>query len=295
MATTATAAKTTPLTRKCQARGTCRAAAAVPMSPPITAPTLHRACMELIIEVPARRWTRSPWAFWAVSTTASSTPATNSPAPNTASTGTEPATNTAAARSTEPTAAVRAVPNRRRTGAGSGPATTPPIGNAITASPYAALESSNMSLNSGSRGSRLEKIAPFVRNSRDTASRARRMRARSMASGSEDVTRPGYGARPLGSHPVSPGAASRPVRHPRDDAAAHRPAVPRHPLRARRFSSHAVLAASFGGPVRDHAPPALGREKPRGPPGQRCRGAPVRSPYAPDGRSTRRGPGRWRP
>ena len=68
------------------------------------------------------------------------------------------------------------------------------MGNAIRAKPYIALDSSNVSLISGSRGSRLEKIAPFVRNSRDTAIRALLMRARSMeAAGWGALTGPGYG------------------------------------------------------------------------------------------------------
>ena len=194
MAKAATAAKMTPLIRKCQGRGRFMAAAAVPMRPPITAPTLHRACMELMMEVPARRCTRSPCAFCAVSTRASSMPATNNPIQNTATRGTDPATNTAVASRIEPTTATRAVPNLRRMGAGRGPATTPPMGNAISANPYRALDRSYMSLISGKRGNRLEKIAPLVRNSRDTAMRARVIRRRSMAGGGEaGVTPSGYG------------------------------------------------------------------------------------------------------
>ena len=67
----------------------------------------------------------------------------------------------------------------------------------------------------------------------------------------------------------------------------------RHPTRLRGAPPGESSGVTRGRTCR--STPAAGREKPCGPPGQRCRGAPVRSPYAPDGRSTRRGPGRWRP
>lgn len=62
-AKTATAEKRMPLIARCMARGTCSARAAVPISPPITEPRLHRACMELRIERPMARWTSRACAF----------------------------------------------------------------------------------------------------------------------------------------------------------------------------------------------------------------------------------------
>ena len=76
-----------------------------------------------------------------------------------------------------PTTATRAEVKRRMTWAAASPATSAPAGNAATTTPYSALVSPSSVLISGSRGTRLAKIAPLVRKSAATATRARRFRS----------------------------------------------------------------------------------------------------------------------
>jgi hypothetical protein len=74
-----------------------------------------------------------------------------------------------------PNAATRAERSRRITVAAKNPETTAPTVPAASAAPSAALLSSRPALRSGMRGTMFANIAPFVRNSAATATRAWRV------------------------------------------------------------------------------------------------------------------------
>ncbi len=161
---------------RCGPSGRPTVAAAVPMRPPVTAPALHTAWKELMIERPYPRWTAIPWLFCPTSVTESAAPPTNRPMRSIHSAGDQPTTTSARAVSSVPSTVMFAAPNRRMSAAAASPEMIAPTGNVMTTSPNSVFVRSSPDLISGYRGRRLENSAPLVKNSAAVARRALRMR-----------------------------------------------------------------------------------------------------------------------
>ena len=163
-----TATHTAPLSPRCRAAGPPTVMTAAPSPAPAAAPRLQPACMVVSTGRASRVCTCRPCAFWAVSTTASSTPEARTrpakthssqaaavpapcpaPAPAPATSRTRPAAVVSRAMATLPASMTRRAPNRRRIGAGRGPASVPPTASAMTSRPNAAGSRPNAALASG--------------------------------------------------------------------------------------------------------------------------------------------------
>ncbi len=163
-----TATHTAPLSPRCRAAGPPTVMTAAPSPAPAAAPRLQPACMVVSTGRASRVCTCRPCAFWAVSTTASSTPdartrpakthsgqAAAVPAPCPAPAGapatsrTRPAAVVSRAMATLPASMTRRAPNRRRIGAGRGPASVPPTASAMTSRPNPAGSRPNAAFASG--------------------------------------------------------------------------------------------------------------------------------------------------
>lgn len=135
MATSATAANTDEVMRMCSCSGTPSAIAPAAMPPPVTAPSDHSACIELMIERPLRSCTRRAFAFCATSLMASMAPAARKAAPRSSTDGADAAARIPAASSALVIAATRADPNRLMSVAAATPASIAPTGFMASTTP----------------------------------------------------------------------------------------------------------------------------------------------------------------
>ena len=124
---------------RCQRTGTPRPANTDPISPPTTAPTLHNPCSPVMIDVPSRRCTQSPWALLAMSMRASTRPTHRKTTASASQLDAQPTPASSTDMASEAATITRLEVQRVTATPASRPDSSAPRGQAATAAPNAAL------------------------------------------------------------------------------------------------------------------------------------------------------------